>query len=84
MLAASVNAMPFGNDPEYALIPDGEGSFKLVNINEDPELENFFDATTDVNFILFTRANPNQGQALRLDDDASVAGSNFNAAHPTR
>lgn len=84
LAVAAINALPYGNDPDYAMVPDGEGNFKLVNKNEDPEPEAFFDAVQDTVFILFTRRNPTQGDILTLGNDGSLTGSNFNPAHPTR
>lgn len=81
---ATVYAVPHGRDPEYAMVPDTDGTFKLINIHEDAEPENFFDASSDVNFLLFTRSNPLEPQILGLGDRDSILDSNFNPDHPTR
>lgn len=81
---AAVTALPYGNDPDYAMVPDGEGNFKLVNIHEDPEPESFFDAPTDTVFLLFTRSNPLVGHSLEIGNLESLTSSRFNPAHPTR
>lgn len=83
-VVALVHGMPMANEPEYAMVPDGEGNFQLVNINEDPEPEAFFDAVADTVFLLFTPDNPTQGQVLEVGNEDSVRQSNFNAALPTR
>lgn len=59
-----VSCMPYGNDPEYAMVPDEDGSWKLVNINEDPEPERFYDPETDIIFTLFTRST-REGQVIK-------------------
>lgn len=79
----AVNGLPFGTDPEYAMVPDGSGSFKLVNINENPEPESFFNPAADIIFLLHTTQNP-AGEVLRLGDPESIRGSNFDARNPTR
>lgn len=81
---ALVSAMPYGNDPEYAMVPDGEGNMKLVNINEDPEPESFFDAVADTVFLLFTRDNPTEAQRIDVGSDDLLRASNFRAEFPTR
>lgn len=80
---AAVTALPYGNDPDYAMVPDGQGNFKLVNIKEDPEPESFFDAPTDTVFLLFTRSN-SVGHRLEIGNQESLTSSRFNPAHPTR
>lgn len=80
-LFVAVNSLPF-NDPEYAMVPDQFG-WKLVNINQDPEPESFYNPETDIIFTLFTRGN-REGHILRWDDPSTLTGSGFNPAHPTR
>lgn len=81
---AGVIAMPFGNDnPEYAMVPDGFGNFKLVNIHEDPEPESFFDPAADTVFKLFTRLN-GEAEILDLSESRVLEESTFNAANPVR
>lgn len=84
-LCLTANAVPYGLDPEYAMVPEVDGTWKLININEDPEAEGFFEAGTDVYFSLFTRSNPTTGHPLwRNDAGVSVGQSHFNAEHGTR
>lgn len=84
VVATVVVAVPYGLDQEFAMVPDSDGNWKLVNINEDPEPESFFNPVSDVRFLLFTRRNPDVPQILSLDEAVSIESSNFNAAHPTR
>lgn len=81
---ATVHGLPFGNDPEYAMVPDEGTGWKLVNVHEDVEPESFFDVTTDIHFILYTREDPVEGQFLLLGDEDSVKESYFNPDNPTR
>lgn len=78
-----VSCMPYSKDPEYAMVPDEDGSWKLVNINEDPEPESFYNPETDIIFTLFTKEN-RQGHVLRWNDIESIRSSPFNPANPTR
>lgn len=80
----AVNALPYGLDPEYAMIPEEDGTWKLVNIHDDPEPESFFTPANDIIFSVFTSANPTQGQVIQWNSPASILASNFNAANPTR
>lgn len=82
-VVALVSCMPYGNDPEYAMVPDEDGSWKLVNINEDPEPERFYDPETDIIFTLFTRST-REGQVIKWNDPSTIDRSAFNPAHPTR
>lgn len=81
---AAVHSLPFGNDPEYAMVPEADGTWKLLNVHEVVEPENFFDVESDVHFILYTRENPSEGQFLLLNNEDSVRESNFNPNNPTR
>lgn len=83
LIAVAVNGMPYGNDPEYAMVPDADGSWKLVNTNGDPEPERFYTPETDIVFTLFTQNN-REGQVIRWDDPSSIRSSSFNPANPTR
>lgn len=80
-LFVAVNSLPF-NDPEYAMVPDQYG-WKLVNINEDPEPENFFAPETDIIFTLFTNENQ-EGQVIRWDDISTIIEAGFNADNLVR
>lgn len=85
---AAVSALPYNKEEqkaaEYALVPDGNGNFHLVDINEDPEPENRFTPANDVIFQLYTRSNRVVPQVLRLNDAGSITGSNFNVNHALR
>ncbi|XP_052863800.1 pancreatic triacylglycerol lipase-like [Anopheles cruzii] len=77
------------NDRNWQLVPSGDGRLHLINTNpydvpEMDEPEMLFNPQQDIIFRLFTRANPTQPQILQLNNAASISGSNFNAAHPTR
>lgn len=82
MAVLAVNGMPYGNDPEFAMVPDATG-WKLVNINEDPEPESFFVPENDIIFTLFTNDN-REGTVIRWNDPSSLQGSGFNPANPVR
>lgn len=79
---AAVSCMPYGNDPEYAMVPSEDG-WKLVNIHEDPEPQNFYNPETDIVFTLFTRNN-RAGQVIQWNDPAWILNSDFNAQHPVK
>lgn len=49
----------------------------------DVQIEPLFNAEADTAFLLFTRSNPTAGQRITWTA-ASISGSNFNSAHPTR
>ncbi|XP_065073525.1 phospholipase A1 member A-like [Ochlerotatus camptorhynchus] len=75
----------------WQLVPNSDGHLHLVNINpynlpeadpSDPEI--LFNPESDIEFRLFTRSNPTQAQILDINNPASITGSNFNPAHPTR
>nr|XP_040218885.2 lipase member H-like isoform X2 [Anopheles coluzzii] len=87
-LIASATAI---DDRNWHLVPDGNGRLHLVNTNpyDLPETDAGtaaprFVPQQDMIFRLFTRANPTQPQILQLNNAASITGSNFNPAHPTR
>lgn len=85
-VVAMVSALPLEHEPNLAMIPDGEGNFKLVNLNDEPEPESFFNPNTDTVFLLFTRdgAGGLLEDVLDVNDVDSVTSSRFNPAHPTR
>uniref|UniRef100_A0A182XKM8 Lipase domain-containing protein n=1 Tax=Anopheles quadriannulatus TaxID=34691 RepID=A0A182XKM8_ANOQN len=89
-LVALGSAAPVESNHPWALIPDGNGRLRLINVNPydvpkgDNEVEPLFDPLTDVVFRLYTRRNPVHPQVIRWNDAGSVSGSNFNPAHPTR
>ncbi|GAB0092136.1 phospholipase A1-like [Sergentomyia squamirostris] len=74
------------DNQEYALIPEVDGKFRIVNVQEalNEEPENFFNPETDVHFLLFTQSNPTNAQTVIRNNAASLAASNFNPSHPTR
>ncbi|XP_059608069.1 pancreatic triacylglycerol lipase-like [Phlebotomus argentipes] len=78
--------MPVIDNKEWAMVPDAQGKFHIVNVNEalNQEPENFFNPETDVHFLLFTQSNPTNGQTVIRNNAASLANSNFNPSHPTR
>ncbi|GAB0092138.1 phospholipase A1 [Sergentomyia squamirostris] len=70
-------------ESEWALVPDIDGTFHLVDVNaETPEVDTFFDAERDVVFRLFTHSVSNR--VVELGNPASLTGSTFNPSHPTR
>ncbi|XP_065073472.1 lipase member H-like [Ochlerotatus camptorhynchus] len=89
-LLAVVSAFPV-DQANWQLVPSSDGHLHLVNINpynlpeadaSEPELH--FNPESDILFRLFTRGNPTQAQFLNINNPASITGSNFNPAHPTR
>uniref|UniRef100_A0A1B0DR54 Uncharacterized protein n=3 Tax=Phlebotomus papatasi TaxID=29031 RepID=A0A1B0DR54_PHLPP len=78
--------VPVIDNEEWAMIPDAEGHFHLVNVKEamEAEPENFYNPETDIVYLLFTRSNPTSGQTIIRNNAASLANSNFNPNHPTR
>lgn len=82
LAVAAVKALPYEYPPQFAMVPD-ESGWKLVNINEDPEPENFFTPENDIVFTLFTNEN-RDGHRIHWNDDSWIAGSGFNPSLPTR
>ncbi|KAG4065250.1 hypothetical protein HA402_012692 [Bradysia odoriphaga] len=70
----------------WQLIPDNNGKMRLVDINDEinMEAEPSFNAPTDVRFNLFTRQNPTVPQLIQLRNNAQLAASNFVAGRQTR
>lgn len=65
-------------------MPDGDGRMHLIDSTpNDVQIEPFFNAEVDTAFLLFTRSNPTVAQRITWTA-ASISGSNFNSAHPTR
>lgn len=83
-VAVAVNAVPYALDADYAMVPDADGNFKLVNLNQPPEIDNLFVPHDDIIFTVFTARNPTEGQVIRWNDPESVRNSNFNVQNPTR
>lgn len=71
-------------DEDWHLVPNDSGDLHLIDINAPEEVETAFNPQQDVIFLLFTRLNPLQPQRIVLNNAATLANSNFNAAHPTR
>ncbi|CAK9808902.1 Pancreatic lipase-related protein 2 [Anthophora quadrimaculata] len=71
----------------YTVFPNGEGEPRLIKIDYTPlSLEERSLLATNVNsinFTLFTRSNPKNGQILKLNDINSVRGSKWEAKKPT-
>ncbi|XP_021707253.1 lipase member H [Aedes aegypti] len=89
-IVAAAYSLPL-DQANWQLVPNADGYLHLVNINpynlpeanpSDPEV--LFNPETDIEFRLFTRSNPTQAQILQINNPASITGSNFNPAHPTR
>ncbi|XP_019933424.2 pancreatic lipase-related protein 2 [Aedes albopictus] len=85
--AATVEEPPADS---WTLVPDANGRLHLVNTNPynipdlEQEPEKRFTAATDTIFRLYTRSNPTTPQVIGLNNAASLANSNFDAANPTR
>lgn len=82
LFLAAVHGLPLNQDPEWAMVPYKD-SWKLVNVNEDPEPESFYNPETDIVFILFTNDNQN-GQIIQWNNADSIRASTFNPNNPTR
>ncbi|XP_055694321.1 phospholipase A1 VesT1.02-like [Lutzomyia longipalpis] len=78
--------MPVIDNKEWALVPDSEGKFHIVNVQEalNEEPDTFYNPETDITYLLFTASNPTNGQTVIRNNAASLAASNFNPSHPTR
>lgn len=63
-------------------VPDGNGKWEWVNVNTALGMN--FDSHGDVQFWLFTRRNPQDGQLLKFQDQRSLSQSFFNKNRPTR
>ncbi|XP_059608068.1 pancreatic lipase-related protein 2-like [Phlebotomus argentipes] len=77
---------PAVDNVEWALVPDAEGKFHIVSVQEalDEEPESFFNPETDTHFHLYTQNSPNNFQIVERNNPASLAASNFNPNHPTK
>ena len=72
-----------GEFPRFALVPDTEGRLYLVDLQAQIEPENHFNVETDVFFLLFTRANPSNGQFISSNAD-QIRNSHWDSSRPTR
>lgn len=71
-------------DPRWNIVPDGEGKFRIVDINTvEFEPEPAFNPEVDTAFLLFTGSNPTGGQRITWTTE-SISNSNFNPNHPVR
>ncbi|GAB0095681.1 hypothetical protein DMENIID0001_110900 [Sergentomyia squamirostris] len=88
LLFIGVHSIPVNTEPfeshEWAIVPDGDGSFHLEDLKEAQLSTDYkdFQASRDVVFRLYTYSTLNQ--IVRLGDASSLAASNFNPNHPTR
>lgn len=74
-----------GSTHRWTLIPDTEGRMHLMDLNPiEVSVEPFFNAETDITFLLTTQRNPIVGQRIFWNDMESVRNSNFNPNNPTR
>lgn len=70
--------------PDWQMVPDGDGLMHLVDINENMPAP-LFNAWTDVAIRLVTRTNQNQPPLhIFLNNAAQLRNSPFNRNHPTR
>jgi pimeloyl-ACP methyl ester carboxylesterase len=69
---------------DWNLVPDADGKLQLLHRSQlhIPLAERFYNAERDIRFLLFTRRNPTTPQVFQFG--SSLAGSHFNANHPTR
>lgn len=79
----TVQSKPVSDAAEYAMIPDEDGNWKLVNIIEDQGPQTFYNAEVDIIFTLFTRNN-REGEIIRWNDPSSIHNSAFNPNHLTK
>ncbi|XP_026466402.1 phospholipase A1-like [Ctenocephalides felis] len=77
-------AEDYANDKEYMMFPDGEGKLHLIHLKEDkyqPQIK--FNVNKHMNFLLYTRENPDEPQVLKFKSLASIRESNFAQIHET-
>jgi hypothetical protein len=71
-------------DYRWNIMPDGNGNVHLIDsASQIEEIEPTFIAERDTRFLLFTRANPTNGQVVTWTS-ASIQNSNFNSQWPVR
>lgn len=82
LVISSSLAIPF--EFRFNLISNGDGKVHLIDARPDfEEIENLFDAQSDIRFLLYTRLNPSLAQEITTTRD-SIVNSNFNPRHPVR
>ncbi|VVD02062.1 unnamed protein product, partial [Leptidea sinapis] len=72
--------------PRFMEIPGDDGLMHKVDLEEEPDMELLNEiARNPANnqYLLYTRRNPRLSQTLRMNNAASITGSNFNARVPT-
>lgn len=82
-IAAAANGKSLGDAPQFAMVPD-ESGWKLININEDPEPENFFTPESDIIFNLYTNEDQDGGRRIQWDNPAWIQETGFDASLPLR
>lgn len=70
-------------EPDWQLVPDGDGYMHLVNLNEI-QPDSMFNAWNDVFIRVVTRSNWNDPRHIALNNVAHLRASPFNRLHPTR
>lgn len=76
-------AVPDKLEPDWQLVPDGDGAMHLVDVNDQP-IEPLFNAWNDVFIRVVTNNNRNNPIHIILNNAASLHNSPFNPSHPTR
>lgn len=85
----AANALPDDNnyqsavEPDWQLVPDGNGLMHIVDVN-NLAVEPFFNAWTDVIIRLVTRNNRNNPLPIQLNNAGLLHSSPFNPSHQTR
>lgn len=70
-------------EPDWQLVPDGDGFMHLVDIN-DLAIEPMFNAWNDVFVRLVTHSNRNNPIHIQLNNAGQLNNSPFNPSHQTR
>lgn len=84
LLVLCVIASIEARDSKLVLVADKLGGMKYVDIYEEPpKVTPSFVPADDMEFLLFTRANPTSPQFLRWNDMGTVTGSNWSASRST-
>lgn len=65
------------------MIPDENGKLYVIDANPIEDVENFFNAETDMRLMLVTRNNPTSGQQLTTTVE-SIINSHFDSSAPVR
>lgn len=71
-------------EPDWQMVPDGDGNMHMIDVNDKEDIEGSFNAAADVRFILFTVNNRNAGQTIAINNAGQLSASHYNAAWPTR